>query len=144
MNRAMGRCWRRHVRWAWRAHLARPSEVHRLTCSHALTFAHTGVLFSIEVTSVFFAVRNYWRGFFAAACSATVFRLLDLFISSGSDGTGLPISMYVRTMCRHCSCFHAHDTAEREGLVSRRDGVLHIACVSHAHACIHYTVLCVA
>ena len=31
-----------------------------------------GVLFSIEVTSVFFAVRNYWRGFFAACCGATV------------------------------------------------------------------------
>ena len=25
-----------------------------------------GVLFSIEVTAVYFAVRNYWRGFFAA------------------------------------------------------------------------------
>ena len=35
-----------------------------------------GVLFSIEVTSVFFAVRNYWRGFFAAVCGATTFRLL--------------------------------------------------------------------
>uniref|UniRef100_A0A914DH28 Chloride channel protein n=1 Tax=Acrobeloides nanus TaxID=290746 RepID=A0A914DH28_9BILA len=35
-----------------------------------------GVLFSIEVTSVYFAVRNYWRGFFAAACSATLFRIL--------------------------------------------------------------------
>ena len=35
-----------------------------------------GVLFSIEVTSVFFAVRNYWRGFFAAVCGATMFRLL--------------------------------------------------------------------
>ena len=27
-----------------------------------------GVLFSIEVTAVYFAVRNYWRGFFAAVC----------------------------------------------------------------------------
>ena len=33
-----------------------------------------GVLFSIEVTSVYFAVRNYWRGFFAAVCGAVVFR----------------------------------------------------------------------
>uniref|UniRef100_A0A1I7SRN0 Chloride channel protein n=1 Tax=Bursaphelenchus xylophilus TaxID=6326 RepID=A0A1I7SRN0_BURXY len=40
-----------------------------------------GVLFSIEVTSVYFAVRNYWRGFFAAACAATVFRLAKVFIS---------------------------------------------------------------
>ncbi|GMR34360.1 hypothetical protein PMAYCL1PPCAC_04555, partial [Pristionchus mayeri] len=35
-----------------------------------------GVLFSIEVTSVFFAVRNYWRGFFSAACAAIVMRVL--------------------------------------------------------------------
>lgn len=34
-----------------------------------------GVLFSIEVTSVYFAVRNYWRGFFAATCSAILFRM---------------------------------------------------------------------
>ncbi|KAI6194538.1 Chloride channel protein 2 [Aphelenchoides besseyi] len=39
-----------------------------------------GVLFSIEVTSVYFAVRNYWRGFFAATCSATVFRLLRVIL----------------------------------------------------------------
>ncbi|RWS27823.1 chloride channel protein 2-like protein [Leptotrombidium deliense] len=38
-----------------------------------------GVLFSIEVTSVFFAVRNYWRGFFAACCGATVWRLLGVW-----------------------------------------------------------------
>jgi hypothetical protein len=28
---------------------------------------------------VYFAVRNYWRGFFAAVCGATVFRLLDVW-----------------------------------------------------------------
>uniref|UniRef100_A0A914WW06 Chloride channel protein n=1 Tax=Plectus sambesii TaxID=2011161 RepID=A0A914WW06_9BILA len=39
-----------------------------------------GVLFSIEVTAVHFAVRNYWRAFFAAACSAIVFRLLRIFL----------------------------------------------------------------
>ena len=44
-----------------------------------------GVLFSIEVTSVFFAVRNYWRGFFAAVCGATVFRLLFVFASGGEE-----------------------------------------------------------
>jgi hypothetical protein len=38
-----------------------------------------GVLFSIEVTTVYFAVRNYWRGFFAAVCGATVFRLLAVW-----------------------------------------------------------------
>ncbi|XP_054267623.1 chloride channel protein 2-like isoform X2 [Macrosteles quadrilineatus] len=38
-----------------------------------------GVLFSIEVTTVYFAVRNYWRGFFTAVCGATVFRLLAVW-----------------------------------------------------------------
>ncbi|BFZ23084.1 hypothetical protein BsWGS_26123 [Bradybaena similaris] len=44
----------------------------------ACTFAAPigGVLFSIEVTATYFAVRNYWRGFFSAACGALVFRLL--------------------------------------------------------------------
>ncbi|VVC29034.1 Hypothetical protein CINCED_3A021062 [Cinara cedri] len=40
-----------------------------------------GVLFSIEVTTVYFAVRNYWRGFFSAVCSATVFRLLAVWFN---------------------------------------------------------------
>ena len=38
-----------------------------------------GVLFSIEVTTVYFAVRNYWRGFFTAVCGATMFRLLAIW-----------------------------------------------------------------
>jgi hypothetical protein len=45
------------------------------------------VLFSIEVTTVYFAVRNYWRGFFAAVCGATVFRLLAVwFQKEGMPG----------------------------------------------------------
>lgn len=39
----------------------------------------TGVLFSIEVTSTYFAVHNYWRGFFAATFSAFVFRVLAVW-----------------------------------------------------------------
>nr|XP_048721415.1 chloride channel protein 2 isoform X3 [Caretta caretta] len=42
-------------------------------------FALLGVLFSIEVTSTFFAVRNYWRGFFAATFSAFIFRVLAVW-----------------------------------------------------------------
>uniref|UniRef100_A0A8B9SHD2 Chloride voltage-gated channel 1 n=1 Tax=Anas platyrhynchos TaxID=8839 RepID=A0A8B9SHD2_ANAPL len=38
-----------------------------------------GVLFSIEVTSTYFAVRNYWRGFFAATFSAFIFRVLAVW-----------------------------------------------------------------
>lgn len=40
---------------------------------------NAGVLFSIEVTSTFFAVRNYWRGFFAATFSAFIFRVLAVW-----------------------------------------------------------------
>ncbi|XP_064326338.1 chloride channel protein ClC-Kb-like isoform X2 [Phalacrocorax carbo] len=41
----------------------------------------SGVLFSIEVMSSHFAVRDYWRGFFAATCGAFMFRLLTVFNS---------------------------------------------------------------
>lgn len=41
-----------------------------------------GVLFSIEVTTMYFSVRNYWRGFFAAACSATLFRLARVYLKN--------------------------------------------------------------
>jgi len=48
--------------------------------SRALSSAPpAGVLFSIEVTSTFFAVRNYWRGFFAATFSAFIFRVLAVW-----------------------------------------------------------------
>lgn len=40
----------------------------------------SGVLFSIEATTMYFSVRNYWRGFFAAACGATVFRILRVVV----------------------------------------------------------------
>ncbi|NWH70454.1 CLCKB protein, partial [Piaya cayana] len=39
----------------------------------------SGVLFSVEVMSSHFAVRNYWRGFFSATCGAFMFRLLAVF-----------------------------------------------------------------
>ncbi|XP_065060916.1 chloride channel protein 2-like isoform X2 [Rhopilema esculentum] len=48
-----------------------------------------GVLFSIEVTSMYFAVRNYWRGFFAAVCGAFMFRLLAVLDSSEETITAL-------------------------------------------------------
>ncbi|PVD36642.1 hypothetical protein C0Q70_03628 [Pomacea canaliculata] len=46
-----------------------------VACTYAAPIG--GVLFSIEVTSSYFAVRNYWRGFYSAVCGALVFRLLD-------------------------------------------------------------------
>uniref|UniRef100_A0A8C2DWB9 Chloride channel, voltage-sensitive 2a n=1 Tax=Cyprinus carpio TaxID=7962 RepID=A0A8C2DWB9_CYPCA len=45
-----------------------------------------GVLFSIEVTSTFFAVRNYWRGFFAATFSAFIFRVLAVWNKDEGEG----------------------------------------------------------
>ena len=48
-----------------------------------------GVLFSIEVTSVYFAVRNYWRGFFAAVCGAMVFRLLAVWFEDEGMNWGM-------------------------------------------------------
>lgn len=45
----------------------------------SLSLPPAGVLFSIEVTSTFFAVRNYWRGFFAATFSAFIFRVLAVW-----------------------------------------------------------------
>ncbi|GMR34365.1 hypothetical protein PMAYCL1PPCAC_04560, partial [Pristionchus mayeri] len=47
-----------------------------------------GVLFSIEVTSVYFAVRNYWRGFFSSACAAIITRIF-LPIMRGSEDPGI-------------------------------------------------------
>lgn len=43
-----------------------------------------GVLFSVEVTTDFFAVRDYWRGFFAACCAATVWRLFTVWFRHDS------------------------------------------------------------
>ncbi|KAJ2941054.1 hypothetical protein O0L34_g13182 [Tuta absoluta] len=48
-----------------------------------------GVLFSIEVTTTYFAVRNYWRGFFAACCGAIMFRLLSVW--AGATPTIKPL-----------------------------------------------------
>ncbi|KAJ7393609.1 Chloride channel protein 2 [Desmophyllum pertusum] len=48
-----------------------------------------GVLFSIEVTATYFAVRNYWRGFFAAVCGALMFRLLAVFDKEEETVTAL-------------------------------------------------------
>jgi len=38
-----------------------------------------GVLFSIEVTSTYFAVRDYWRAFFGSVMAALVFRVSAVF-----------------------------------------------------------------
>lgn len=39
-------------------------------------------MFSIEVTATYFAVRNYWRGFFAAVCGAVTLRMLAIWFKN--------------------------------------------------------------
>lgn len=48
-----------------------------------------GVLFSIEVTTTYFAVRNYWRGFFGAVMGATFFRLLAVWFQKSDTLTAM-------------------------------------------------------
>ncbi|KAI9564003.1 hypothetical protein GHT06_007741 [Daphnia sinensis] len=48
-----------------------------------------GVLFSIEVTSVYFAIRNYWRGFFSAVFGALMFRLMAYWFSNEETLTAI-------------------------------------------------------
>lgn len=38
------------------------------------------VLYGIESTHKYFAVKNYWRAFFATTCSALIFRFANSFI----------------------------------------------------------------
>lgn len=73
-------------------------EVIQIQCSVVLKqmfiimkfiFIFQGVLFSIEVTTTYFAVRNYWRGFFAAVCGATVFRLLAVWFQTADTVTAV-------------------------------------------------------
>jgi H+/Cl- antiporter ClcA len=63
-----------------------------------LTETVAGVLFSIEVTTVYFAVRNYWRGFFAAVCGATVFRLLAVWFQKEGNPAVLPALKILHTV----------------------------------------------
>jgi chloride channel 2 len=53
-----------------------------------------GVLFSIEVTTTYFAVRNYWRGFFGAVCGATFFRLLAVWFQKADTLTALFLTSF--------------------------------------------------
>eukprot|EP00049_Salpingoeca_infusionum_P009401 m.156639 g.156639 ORF g.156639 m.156639 type:complete len:671 (+) comp14329_c0_seq2:268-2280(+) len=48
-----------------------------------------GVLFSIEVTSTYFALRNYWRGFYAAVVGAFTFRLLAVVVKNEATITAV-------------------------------------------------------
>ncbi|XP_067833664.1 chloride channel protein-like, partial [Heptranchias perlo] len=47
------------------------------------------VLFSIEVTCTYFAVRNYWRGFLAGTFSAFIFRVMSVLTKEAVTITAL-------------------------------------------------------
>ncbi|CAL1547761.1 unnamed protein product [Lymnaea stagnalis] len=72
---------------------SRRSEMLAAACAVGVagTFAAPigGVLFSIEVTATYFAVRNYWRGFFSAVCGALMFRLLAYWFKNEETLTAL-------------------------------------------------------
>jgi len=55
-----------------------------------------GVLFSIEVTATYFAVRNYWRGFFSAVVAAILFRVWAIVFEGEETITAL-----FKTTLRH-------------------------------------------
>ncbi len=70
---------------------ARFAEVLAVACSIgvAVTFASPvgGVLFSIEIVSVFFSVTSYWHGFFAATVGALFWRLLSVWFEYNENIT---------------------------------------------------------
>lgn len=64
-----------------------------------------GVLFSIEVTSTYFAVRNYWRGFFAATFSAFIFRVLAVWNKDAGKLKIIP-TLFVQMLFYKFIIFH--------------------------------------
>lgn len=68
-----------------------PSILIFVICPLRLSLSHfpppPGVLFSIEVTSTYFAVRNYWRGYFAATFSAFIFRVLSVWNKDAGENS---------------------------------------------------------
>lgn len=47
------------------------------------------MLFSVEITTAYYAVRNYWRGFFGAVWGATTYRLLLVWIDGAETITAV-------------------------------------------------------
>ena len=70
-------------------------NVHVLSAACAVGVACTfaapvgGVLFSIEVISMHFALQDYWRGFFCATCGAFMFRFLAVLTRMENTITAL-------------------------------------------------------
>ncbi|XP_004346666.1 voltage-gated chloride channel protein [Capsaspora owczarzaki ATCC 30864] len=56
-----------------------------------------GVLFAIEVTATYFAIRNYWRGFFVATVSALMNRVLVTWYTGSGVITPLYQTFFPKT-----------------------------------------------
>lgn len=69
------------------------------------------MLFSIEVTATYFAVRNYWRGFFSAVCAAILFRLFAIIFEEEETVTAL-----FKTALRHDFPFDAFELLAFAGI----------------------------
>ena len=108
MRHIVTSCWQLLVLWACPVTLLLPLEV-SLGCVTTSTICNPlslllllsphplisplpprlGVLFSIEVTATYFAVRNYWRGFYGAVCGAFLFQLAAVWFKDEETITAL-------------------------------------------------------
>lgn len=85
----LGTCFAAPVGGEWHTHcLPKFSSVYNLIFS--------AVLFSIEVTTTYFAVRNYWRGFFGCVVGALAVRLLSVWFQ-GADTVHAIYPTYIST-----------------------------------------------
>ncbi|EYB85745.1 hypothetical protein Y032_0292g1595 [Ancylostoma ceylanicum] len=98
-----------------------------------------GVLFSIEVTSAYFAVRNYWRGFFAALCAATTFRMVRLVVKSSE----VTVGAYGQTRFPEEAFFPEElPVFALIGLLCGLGGALYIKCHRSLVVCLNKSNLC--
>lgn len=102
MNHVAQRCWQLRVLWDWARALRLPLEVNLADTRLAgnpiknIISSLLAVLFSIEVTTTYFAVRNYWRGFFGCVVGASAVRLLSVWFQ-GADTVHAVYPTYIST-----------------------------------------------
>lgn len=87
LNKLLMKCKARPQRDGYRNEMLAAACAVGVACNFAAPIG--GVLFSIEVTTTYFAVRDYWRGFFGAVCGAFMFRLLAVWRNEEETITAL-------------------------------------------------------
>lgn len=87
LNKLLMKCKARPLRDGYRSEMLAAACAVGVACNFAAPIG--GVLFSIEVTTTYFAVRDYWRGFFGAVCGAFMFRLLAVWRNEEETITAL-------------------------------------------------------